>query len=144
MSSWRRKHVLVRDFWSERNLWMPGSVKDLLVEVQAIHRDLVLFPLPARAHLSKIKHFNSLKIRQNPDFLYDRRPFSVWALSLAWQPLEKPPTSLPSANFGQTSCNFLHQCLGLLFNSVEPTHKKVQFSRKIFTFKEKTYRKKLL
>ena len=47
-------YVLVRDFWLERNLWMPGSVKDLLVEVQAIHRDLVLFPLPARAHLIKI------------------------------------------------------------------------------------------
>ena len=70
-------YVLVRDFWLERNLWMPGSVKDLLVEVQAIHRDLVLFPLPARAHLSKSKYFISLKIRQNPDFLYDRRPFSV-------------------------------------------------------------------
>ena len=121
-------YVLVRDFWLERNLWMPGSVKDLLVEVQAIHRDLVLFPLPARAHLIKIRY--SLKIRQNPDFLYDRRPFSVWALSLAWQPLEKPPTSLPSANFGQTSCNFLRQSLGLLFLQCW-AKAQVQFQEKI-------------
>ena len=31
-------------------------------------------------------------------------PFSVWALSLAWRPPWKPPTSLPFVSFCQTSC----------------------------------------
>ena len=46
-------YVLVRDFWLERNLWMPGSVKDLLVEIKAVNGDLVLFPLTTGAHLVK-------------------------------------------------------------------------------------------
>lgn len=37
-------------------LWMPGSVENLLVEVKAIDGDLVLFPLPTRAHLSRFEH----------------------------------------------------------------------------------------
>lgn len=34
---------------------MPGRVQDLLVKVQAVHADLVLFPLPARAHLARLQ-----------------------------------------------------------------------------------------
>ena len=32
-------------------LWMPGSVKNLLVEVEAVDGDFVLFPLSTGAHL---------------------------------------------------------------------------------------------
>ena len=32
-------------------LGVPGSVEDLLVEVQAVHGDFILFPLTARTHL---------------------------------------------------------------------------------------------
>jgi len=37
-------------------LWMPGSVEDLLVEIETVHRDLVLFPLPTRTYLSRFEH----------------------------------------------------------------------------------------
>ena len=32
-------------------LGVPGGVEDLLVEVQAVHGDFILFPLTARTHL---------------------------------------------------------------------------------------------
>ena len=32
---------------------VPGGVEDLLVEVQAVHVDLILLALPAGAHLKK-------------------------------------------------------------------------------------------
>lgn len=31
---------------------VPGSVEDLLIEVQAVHADLVLLPLASRGHLA--------------------------------------------------------------------------------------------
>lgn len=31
---------------------MPGSVQDLLIEVQAVHADLVLLPLASRGHFA--------------------------------------------------------------------------------------------
>ena len=37
-------------------LGVPGRVQDLLVKVQAVHTDLVLLPLPARAHLPGLEH----------------------------------------------------------------------------------------
>ena len=33
-------------------LRVPGSVQDLLVEVQAVHGDFILFPLATRTHLT--------------------------------------------------------------------------------------------
>ncbi len=36
-------------------VWVPGRVQDFLVEVQAVHVDLVLLALPAGAHLKKKK-----------------------------------------------------------------------------------------
>ena len=33
-------------------LWVPGSVKDLLVEVETVHADLVLLPFAPGAHLN--------------------------------------------------------------------------------------------
>ena len=40
-------------------LRVPGSVQDLLVEVQAVHGDLIFFPLPTRTHLET--HLNCMK-----------------------------------------------------------------------------------
>lgn len=34
---------------------MPGSVEDLLVEVQAVYADLVLLPLAAGRHLARLE-----------------------------------------------------------------------------------------
>lgn len=34
---------------------MPGSVEDLLVEVQAVHADLVLLPLAAGGHFARFQ-----------------------------------------------------------------------------------------
>lgn len=34
---------------------MPGSVEDLLVEVQAVHADLVLLPLAAGGHFARLE-----------------------------------------------------------------------------------------
>ena len=35
---------------------MPGGVQDLLVEVQAVHADLVLATLPAHTHAAGLEH----------------------------------------------------------------------------------------
>ena len=40
-------------------LRVPGGVQDLLVEVQAVHGDLIFFPLPTRTHLET--HLNCMK-----------------------------------------------------------------------------------
>ena len=44
-------------------LRVPGGVQDLLVEVQAVHGDLIFFPLPTRTHLET--HLNCMK--EGPD-----------------------------------------------------------------------------
>lgn len=37
-------------------LGVPGSVQDLLVKVQTVYADLVLFALPSRANLAGLEH----------------------------------------------------------------------------------------
>lgn len=41
---------------------MPGSVKDLLVEVQTVHADFVLLALAARGHFAGLEDLHGLAV----------------------------------------------------------------------------------
>jgi hypothetical protein len=57
---------------------MPGSVQDLLVEVQAVDVDLVLLPLSSGAHLRKRMQCKRRQWRQTCQMVYFLTQYPDW------------------------------------------------------------------